>query len=97
MAGSAGLFGSRKRGRAVAPGPPLDAVASDSLMSGLAPGGGAIGSHPSSELVIYARRAGEIAPMPQPNFTARARRGYRGEKGTPDSLLRPERGHPPGG
>jgi hypothetical protein len=83
MAGFPEFFGSRKRGRAVAP--------------GLAPGGEALGSHPSSELVIYARRAGEIAPTPQPIFTARARRGYREEKRTSDSPPRPERGHPPAG
>ena len=86
MAGFAGFFGSRKRERAVATpangptprgesvlgasGAPMDAVASDWLMSGLAPDGGATGSHPSSELVIHARRAGEIAPTPQPSSAA---------------------------
>jgi hypothetical protein len=83
MARWTGCFGSRKRERGARPrcegpisegepvhGSPTSSVAAEWQLSGLPPGAPPASGQQPSGLVIHARRAGDVAPMPQPNSAA---------------------------
>jgi hypothetical protein len=86
MAGRSGFSGLRRRDRTAGPrsdwptsggqpvpgtpGGPTTAVSSEWQWSGSLPGAGLTGAQHTSGVVIHARRAGDVDPMPQPSFSA---------------------------